>query len=188
MQRVKNKKREKRAPPGGKPPPQDAVFLPSNEHLVKMIAMQGADDAEIAAMFGVPYDHFKAWRKLYPSFNDALNAGRLGVDAEVTYALYKNATGFEYTEETATPKGSIVKVKKYARPSGSDAKYWLENRRPDLWRTVSTSRHTGKDDDSPVGMKVETRNELIDAIVGLIAPKADGKVKPVEKDSDRVKR
>lgn len=169
-------------------PPQDAVFLPSNEHLVKMIAMQGADDEEIAKMFGVPYEHFRAWRKMYPSFNDALNAGRLSVDAEVTYSLYKNATGFEYEEETATPKGGVVRLKKFARPNGSDAKYWLENRRPDLWRTVSTSRHTGKDDESPVGVKVETRNELIDAIVAMIVPKADGKVKPPEKEGDRVKR
>jgi hypothetical protein len=171
-------------------PPQDAVFLPSNEHLVKMVAMQGADDEEIAKMFGVPYEHFKAWRKLYPSFNDALNEGRLGIDAEVTYALYKNATGFEYDEETATPKGGVVKVKKYARPVSSDIHYWLENRRPDLWRSQSTHRITGKDDDTPVGVKVETRNELIDSIVNLITSKADGKMRPdtPEKSGERVKR
>lgn len=169
-------------------PPQD-VFLPSQEHLVKMIAMQGADDEEIAAMFDVPYEHFKAWRRLYPSFNDALNEGRTSVDAEVTYALYRNATGFEYEEETATPKGGVVKVKKYARPSGSDARYWLENRRPDLWRSTSTTRITGKNDDSPVGVKIETRDELIDSIVSLIVPKPDGKSKPTNPDNaDRVKR
>lgn len=166
--------------------------MPSQEHLVKMIAMQGADDEEIAAMFGVPYEHFKAWRKLYPSFNDALNEGRLPVDAEVTYALYKNATGFEYEEETTAGKdGHVVKIKKYARPSGADARYWLENRRPDLWRNVSTVRATGKDDSrSPDGMKIETRDELIDSIVGLIQSKADGKPKPStpENDRERVKR
>lgn len=168
-------------------PQQQAVFLPSNEHLVKMIAMQGADDEEIAAMFGVPYEHFKAWRKLYPSFNDALNQGRLSVDAEVTYALYKQTQGFEYSEETATPKGGIVTVKRFARPDTSAQKYWLENRRPDLWRTASTTRVTGKNDDTPVGMKIETRNELIDSIVSLIAPKPDGKSKPDKAGDQRPK-
>lgn len=191
MERVRKARSDKKRRNGiPDRPPQEGTFLPSNEHLVKMIAMQGADDEEIAKMFGVPYEHFKAWRKMYPSFNEALNEGRLGVDAEVTYSLYKNATGFEYTEETATPKGGIVKLKKYARPNGSDARYWLENRRPDLWRSQSTTRITGKDDDSPVGMKVETRNELIDAIVSMIAPKADGKSKPAiaTSDPERVKR
>jgi hypothetical protein len=168
-------------------PEQEAVFLPSNEHLVKMIAMQGADDEEIARMFGVPYEHFRAWRKLYPSFNDALNEGRLSVDAEVTYALYKQTQGFEYDEQTATPKGGVVTVKKFARPDTSAQKYWLENRRPDLWRSASTTRVTGKDDDTPVGMKVETRNDLIDSIVNLIAPKPDGKSKPEKAGDSRPK-
>lgn len=184
----KGAERKRRASGVPERPAQEAVFLPSHEHLVKMVALQGADDEEIARMFGVPYEHFRAWRKLYPSFNEALNEGRLAIDAEVTYALYKNATGFEYEEETATPKGGVVRVKKYARPSGSDARYWLENRRPDLWRTASTTRVTGKDDDTPVGVKLETRNELIDSIVALISPKADGKMRPDKPENDRVKR
>lgn len=185
MERVRSARRDKarakarqRAPAYEERPEQEATFLPSNEHLVKMIAMQGADDEEIAAMFGVPYEHFKAWRKLYPSFNDALNEGRLSVDAEVTYKLYQQTQGFKYTEQTATPKGGIVEVERYSRPDTSAIKYWLENRRPDLWRSASTTRVTGKDDDAPVGVKVETRNDIIDAIVSLIAPKADGKAKP----------
>lgn len=179
-----NGERQRKRKPGRRDeikdrPVQEAVFLPSNEHLVKMIAMQGADDEEIAQMFGVPYEHFRAWRKLYPSFNEALNEGRLAVDAEVTYALYRNATGFEYEEETATPKGGIVTLKKQARPETNAQKYWLENRRPDLWRSASTTRHTGKDDAHSVdGVPIETRTQLIDSICALIAPKADGKSKP----------
>lgn len=184
MQRVREKRVDKarlkkREGSIREQPPQDEVFLPSNEHLVKMIAMQGADDEEIARMFGVPYEHFKAWRKLYPSFNEALNAGRLSVDAEVTYSLYKQTQGFNYEEETTAGKdGHIVSIKKFARPDQRSIEYWLNNRRPDLWRSLSTQRQTGKDDDHAVdGMKVETRNELIDSIVALIAPKPDGKTK-----------
>ena len=168
-------------------PPQEGVFLPSHEHLVKMVALQGADDKEIADMFGVPYEHFKAWRKLYPSFNDALNQGRLAVDAEVTYALYRNTQGFEFEEETTAGKdGHVVRIKKYARPDTSAQKYWLENRRPDLWRSSATVRSTGKDDGhAPDGVKIETRNELIESIVSLIAPKADGKAKPAASPDKR---
>lgn len=185
--KAKSKPRDDRDDDGERPV-QEAVFLPSNEHLVKMVAMQGADDEEIAKMFGVPYEHFQAWRKMYPSFNVALNEGRLPIDAEVTYSLYKQTQGFHYEEETATPKGAIVSVKKFNRPDTSAIKYWLENRRPDLWRSATTSRHTGKDDDhSPDGMKLETKSELIDSIVALIQPKPDGKTKASTGD-DRVKR
>jgi hypothetical protein len=169
-------------------PRQEAVFLPSQEHLVKMIAMQGAEDDEIARMFGVPPEVFQAWKKTYPSFGKALAEGRLAPDAEVTYALYRNAVGFEYEEEAATPKGGIVTLKKKRHGETAAQKYWLENRRHDIWRSSLTTRVTGKDDDTPVGMKVETRNDIIDAIVSLITPKDDGTTKPANTQTDRVKR
>ncbi len=167
---------------------QEAVFLPTQEHLVKMIVMQGAEDDEIARMFGVDPKLFANWKKTYPSFGKALSEGRLSVDAEVTYALYKNAVGFDFEEEAATPKGGIVTLKKKRHGETAAQKYWLENRRYDLWKTASTTRVTGKDDNAPVGIKVETRNELIDAIVGLIAPKVDGKSKPASGNNEQVKR
>lgn len=187
MERVKKKRKEKIVFDDRPRPVQEATFLPSNEHLVKMIAMQGADDEEIAQMFGVPYEHFAAWRKLYPSFNAALNAGRLPVDAEVTYKLFEQTQGFKYTEQTATPKGGIVEVERFARPDTSAIKYWLENRRPDLWRTASTTRHAGAKGEDPIGVKVETRDDLIDAIVNLISPKPDGKLRP-DKPNEQIKR
>lgn len=149
--------------------------------------MRGGTDDEIAEQFGVDYETFAAWRKLYPGFNKALDEGRMVVDADMTVSLYKQGMGYEYTEETATPKGGIVSIKRYAKPEFGATKFWLENRRPDLWRTVSTTRMTGKDD-GPIGVKVETRNELIDAIVGMMVSKTDGETKPKEIESERVKR
>lgn len=150
--------------------------------------MKGATDDEIADQFGVSYETFKAWRRLYKGFDKALDEGRSSVDADVTVSLFKLTQGFEYTEETATPKGGIVEVKRYAKPEFSAARYWLENRRPDLWRSASTTRVTGRDDNTPIGMKVESKNELIDAIVGIITSKADGASKPKPSDTEVVKR
>lgn len=165
------------------PQTKGGVFLPDKEQLVRMIAMRGGTDDEIAEQFGVPYETFAAWRKMYPGFNKALEEGRMVVDADVTVSLYKQTQGYEYEEEAATPKGGIVTVKKYARPDFSAIKFWLTNRRPDLWKSSETHRLTGKDDDSPIGVKVETRNELIDAIVGMITPKTDGESRPKKIDN-----
>lgn len=188
----KKKSREEKAldawPEEKKRPAQRAVFLPEDEHLVKMIAMQGADDDEIAEMFGVDPKVFETWRRSYPSFNKALDAGRLAVDAKVTYKLYEQTQGFKYQEQTATPKGGIVTIEKFARPDTSAIKYWLENRRPDLWRSATTTRIGGSKEDGPVGLKVETRNDLIDAIVNMLHPKPDGANKPVKTANEQLKK
>jgi len=71
-------------------------------------------------------------------------------------------------------------VQRYARPDTDAIKYWLKCRRPEEWsdRTV-ISGGRGKDGaELPVGVKVETRNEIIDAILALITSKPDGKSKP----------
>lgn len=170
-------------------PRQEAVFLPAQEHLVKMIAMQGADDDEIAEMLDVDPNLFQKWRKAYPSFAKALAEGRTAVDVAVTYKLFEATQGYEYEEETTAGKdGHVVKVKKFARPDVPAIKYWLENRNHNAWRTASTTRVTGKSDADPVGVKVETRNELIDAIVGMMVAKPDGTTKPAKIEADRIKR
>lgn len=156
-----------------------AVFLPDMEQQVKMIAMRGASDDEIADTFGVSREMFQKWRAAYPKFNDAVDKGRSVADANVMYALYRNATGFHYEEDAATAKGGIVRLERYARPETSAQQYWLNNRKPDEWG--STTRLTGgrkNGEDLPIGMKVESREEIIAAIVSLVYPKPDGQSKP----------
>lgn len=164
-----------------------AVFLPDKEHLVRMIAMKGASDDEIAETFGVSPETFQKWRKAYPSFEKALDQGRLTVDADMTFALYKSGVGYHYEEDAVTAKGGIVRVQRFARGETDAQKYWLQNRRPDLWGTTTRLAGGGKGE-SPLGVKVETRSELIDAIVAMIAPKPDGKAKSKESNDDGDKR
>lgn len=153
-----------------------SFFLPDHEQQIRMIAMKGATDDEIADIFGVSRIAFQKWRKLYPTFEKALDEGRTVVDADVVFKLYTQTQGFYYTEETAAGKDAdVVEVRRYSKPDTAAMKYWLECRQPERWssRTVITGgRKDGKE--LPVGVKVETRNEIIDSILSLIHPKADG--------------
>lgn len=167
------------------------VFLPDKLALVRMIAMRGASDDEIADTFGVSRETFAKWRRAYPTMNEALEKGRLSVDADIVESLYKQATGYHY-EEDAPTKNGLVRVERYRVPDIGAIKYWLDNRQPDHWGSSSTTRLVGakKPDgsDGPIGVKVETRNEIIDAIMGLITPKPDGESRPKDAANDRVKR
>lgn len=163
-------------------------FLPDNEHLVRMIAMRGATDDEIADTFGVSRTLFQRWRKAYPGMTKAIEDGRTSVDADMLYSLYKEGIGYKYEEEQSTAKGGVVAVSRYARPSVDAIKYWLNNRQNTHWKTAQLTRLAGGGSgEDPIGMKVESRNELIDAICAMIAPKPDGATKPTTTD-ERVKR
>lgn len=159
-----------------------AIFLPDHLQQVRMIAMKGATDDEIAETFGLSVGAITRWRKLYPSFAKALEAGRLKCDQDVVVSLFKQTQGYTYTEEQAVggKNPEVLSVKKYARPDTSAIQYWLNNRQPELWRSARTTHVAGgaRDTDVPLGVKVETRNELIDAIVGMITSKPDGNAKP----------
>jgi hypothetical protein len=171
-----------------------AVFLPDKERLVRMIAMRGATDDEIADTFGVARATFQKWRKAYPTFNDALEKGRISVDADVVVSLYKQATGFEYEEDVVNydkKKGtSLVRIQKFSKPDTRAIEYWLNNRQPDNWRSSSTTRMVGPkkgSDDVPIGVKVETRNEIIESLMALVVSKPDGTTKPGGSE-EKVKR
>lgn len=145
-----------------------------------MIAMKGASDDEIAEMLGCSRDAFAKWRAMYPKFNEAIEKGRTLADVNVVASLYKQTQGYKYEEEAATPKGGIVTIERYAKPDTQAIKYWLDNRQSDMWRTASTSHLAGgaRASDTPVGIKVESRAEIIESICMLIASKPDGNNKP----------
>lgn len=161
---------------------QTAIFLPDHLQQVRMIAMKGATDDEIAETFGHSVDTITRWRKLYPSFAKALESGRTHADQNVVVSLYNQTQGYTYEEEQAVggKVPAVMTVKKFARPDTSAIQYWLNNRAPEVWRSARTTHVAGgsRDGDVPLGVKVETRNELIDAIVGMIATKPDGSSKP----------
>jgi len=138
--------------------------------------MQGVTDPELAIMFGLDPKIIKAWRKMYPSFNEALEEGRTIADAEVIAALHKKAIGYSYNTEVAVRgKGGvrIEMVKKTTEPDTNAIKFWLSNRDPDRWSERRHLQMTGKPGAPDIGVKSETKNELMSSILSLIIPKPD---------------
>lgn len=156
-----------------------AVFLPDKETLVRRIAAKGATDDEFETMYGLPKGTVLAWRRQFKGFDRALEQGRTQVDGDMLFALYRNGIGYEFQEEQAVGGRNprVMEVKRYKPGEFSAQKYWLNNRLSADWRSRERLEHTGADG-GPIGVRTESRNELIDAILGLIAAKPDGKTKP----------
>ena len=82
------------------------------------------------------------YKAKFKEFSEALKRGKAPVDNDVENALLKRAMGFEYEEVTTEiieqPDGSqrkhIKRTKKMVVPDTMAAIYWLNNRRPDLWK------------------------------------------------------
>lgn len=64
-------------------------------------ARDGLIDKQIAQNIGVSERTFTDWKKRFSSISSALKKGKEVVDRQVENALFKSATGYEYTERTA---------------------------------------------------------------------------------------
>lgn len=155
-----------------------STFAPDELDLVRMIALRGSSDAEMAEFFGVAPAVWHAWQQRYPSFAKAIEAGRTRADANVLAALYQRCVGYNYEEQQAVGgrDPEVLEVKRHAPPSVDGIKLWMTNRQREYWRSRESLEHSTPD--GPIGVKVASRDELIDAIVGLVASKPDGVTKP----------
>lgn len=161
-------------PKGVKRKASSGIFLPDHEAMVRMIAMRGLSDDEIAENLGVEKQLFADWRRAYPSFNAAIESGRTHADSEVLHSLFKRATG-----RCPVPHTEIIKYKddfqtldmeKHFPPDTEACKVWMRMRQKEHWREERTPPGgAGKTSD---GVR-ESKAELIAAIVGMIRPKSD---------------
>ena len=75
----------------------DRVFFPPDHlDIVRAIALRGMSDTEMADVFGYHQADIKAWKKLYPSFKEAVEEGRtemLSKDFWWFYGLDPNDPG-----------------------------------------------------------------------------------------------
>lgn len=104
----------------------------------------GLTQEDIAHNCGCSLSTLKEWIKKYPAIADALKRGREVADIRVENALYKRATGYEYTETVVEdgPKGKLVRtIRKHVPPSEVAAFFWLKNRKPDVWRDKPSERN-----------------------------------------------
>lgn len=128
---------------GGKP---RHIYKPEYCEQAYKYCLLGAKDKELARLFEVSHQAIDRWKRAYPEFREALEAGKAEADAKVAESLYRRALGYEHPEEKIfCTDGEVTRVqtvKKYA-PDTTAAIFWLKNRDPDNWRDVS---HIRKDD------------------------------------------
>lgn len=149
--------------------------LPSDELVVKMIAMQGYTDDEIEAIFGLPCGIMAKWKSAYPSFAAALEDGRTVADANVVAALYKNCIGYTKTKDVLVGTGQDAQVITLEEEIGGDTnaqKFWLQSRsksfQPQTAKTIINNNNTNTN--SPIGVRNETKLELMASILNLVKP------------------
>ena len=109
------------------------------EGLVKLTgwARDGLSNEQIAANIGINPDTLYEWKSRYPEIAEALKKGKEVADYEVENALFRRATGYDYTEERVELEGrkrKVVQTVKHVVPDTAAAFIWLKNRRPDKWR------------------------------------------------------
>ena len=109
-------------------------------------ARDGLTDEEISHNMGIAYSTLRVWMEKYTAISAAIKKGKGPVDFIVENALYKRATGYQYTEiieeydsKNAAMSGkvkpkSVRRVTKEMPPDVGAAIFWLKNRRRGKWR------------------------------------------------------
>lgn len=118
--------------------------------LLKAWARDGLTDEQIAHNMGIGYSTLQAWKSRNQDIQDALKKGKEVVDIIVENALFKNATGYYYEEETVSTEKEVIyedgkRVKEISKPVVITLQkykpcdtvaqiFWLKNRKRDKWQ------------------------------------------------------
>jgi hypothetical protein len=149
------------------------MYLPDNPTLVKLIAMRGATDDEIELVYGLGPGTIRKWREAYPGLDAAIEKGRTIADGAVLSSMFKTALGYDYFEQQAVGGRNpvVLKVQRHMPGQFLAQRHWLASRNREHWPAAErlTVAGTGKDG----AIKIEGRNEVIDAILALVASKPD---------------
>jgi len=104
-----------------------------NEQVVKLCKL-GATDKEIADFFDIAESTLNNWKIKEPEFMESIKRGKIEADMNVVGSLYKRAMGYDY-EEVKTSFTDTVTTKKQVAPDTTAIMAWLNNRRPDQFRS-----------------------------------------------------
>lgn len=154
------------------------VFLPDHLDELESLARMGVSDKEMAKLCGLKEKTIEKWRNLYPQFNCTLERGRAQMDAEVVQALFELATGYNHPETKVhfdkDGNASSFEVTKHYVPDLDSIKLWLNNRQKTDWQDAKHIQLTGKKDEPDLmGIRDETKQELMSSILSLIPSKPD---------------
>lgn len=132
----------------------------------------GATQDELAAMFGVSRRTIVNWLGRHPEFRDAVRELQSSVDDMVESALLLSALGYDYTETKTMPNRTETTTK-HITGNVAAQKFWLTNRRPELWRgdQVQISGH----------ITTQQNHELKLLVDDILSRHPDAKTELVEK-------
>jgi len=156
------------------------LFLPAHLEQVRAIAMRGLDKEQMSELFDISRRQIGQWEKQYPMFKEALEGGYTDADAAVLSALYQSAVGYTHDEEKLFFwDGDVTRADtvKHYKPDVSAIKLWLTNRQKDHWKDRQHTAVSGGDGDgSPIGLRDETKLDVMASILALIQSKPDGEI------------
>jgi hypothetical protein len=151
------------------------VFLPDYPDQIRAIMMNGFDEDDISEVFDISRRQLGIWKAQYPTFKRAVEEGYTDADAAVLNALFQTATGYTHDEEKIMMwDGEVIRADtiKHYKPDVQAIKLWLTNRQRKNWADRRETEHSGKDG-APIGIRDETRMEVMSSILSLIKPKPD---------------
>ncbi len=139
--------------------------------------------AELAEAFQVEPATVSMWKEKHPEFKRAIEVGKTLAGGKVADALYQRALGYTHDEEKifshagnqwSNPRVVRVRTRKHYPPDTEAATRILAAIQPDVWAQKSQHQHGGIPGGAPIGMRDESKSELINSILNMIHPKADG--------------
>jgi hypothetical protein len=133
-------------------------------------ARAGLIDGQIAHNMGICRDTLNEWQKTYADISDTLKRGKETSDRRVENALFKRATGFQYTESIDEVPGIKVAHKR-ALPDVTACIYWLKNRRPEKWRDVKVIAANVKNGFNPTNEQLDDEIRRLTCTLSNDGPK-----------------
>lgn len=124
---------------------------------------KGKTDAQVAKIIGHSKQSIYNWSAENPEFLDSIKEAKALVDDEVESCLLSRARGHTKKQKVTTVYyGKVIEydVEKYWPPDVMACMYWLNNRRPEKWRTGRTEIV-----DTPPQKVVETKKNSFSEFV-----------------------
>lgn len=143
------------------------MYKPEYAKMAEKVALLGATDADLAAIFDVSEVTIGNWKKIHKEFCLALKEGKTVADANVATRLYQRAMGYEHPEvHISNYQGEITvtPITKIYPPDPTSAIFWLKNRQKDRWadRVV----HAGDAENPLVTQLVVSSTDIMNKIKG----------------------
>tara|TARA_R110002012_G_scaffold315261_2_gene528919 strand:- start:7379 stop:8431 length:1053 start_codon:yes stop_codon:yes gene_type:complete len=134
---------------GGRP----TAYKPEYAAKATLLASLGATDLEISQFFDVSLRTIHRWKVDQPEFREALTMGKEEADKKVEESLYRRAVGYTFdSEKVLVVDKEIQRIEtvEHVPPDTKAAMFWLQNRRPGIWRDTKHLKHD-VEEDSPLG-------------------------------------